>query len=83
MEVLATEKPWDDIIEKAKDVPTSFINGGDDPSTDLAAIAEYRELYHWIEIEVMPDGGQMMIYKPYEKIIPRLAEAAKRAQAQL
>lgn len=80
MEVIAAEKPWDDLMEKAKEVPTWFINGGDDPSTDLATIAEYGELYPWIDIEIIPDGGQMMIFKHYGRILPRLADAAKRAQ---
>ncbi|MEM6275891.1 MAG: LuxR C-terminal-related transcriptional regulator [Pseudomonadota bacterium] len=83
MEVLAAEKPWDDLMARARNTPTWFMNGGDDPSTDLAAIAEYRELYPWIDIEVIPDGGQMMIYKHYDIIIPRLAAAAQRAQPKL
>ncbi|SLN60898.1 LuxR C-terminal-related transcriptional regulator [Pseudooctadecabacter jejudonensis] len=83
MEVMASEKPWDDLMERAKDTPTWLINGADDPSTDLAAVAEYKELYPWLEIDVIPDGGQMMMFKHYDTIIPRLAAAAKRAQTPL
>lgn len=81
MELLETEADWSHLIIRAKNVPTSFINGNDDPSTDVATIAEYRETYPWIEVEVIQDAGQMLIYKHFDMVIPKLAEAAKRATA--
>jgi pimeloyl-ACP methyl ester carboxylesterase/DNA-binding CsgD family transcriptional regulator len=81
MELLATEVDWSHIMIKANDTKIWFINGGEDPSVDQATIAEYREVYPWIDIEVIPNAGQMMIYQRYETIIPRLAAAAKAAQA--
>ncbi len=81
MELLQTEADWSHLMVRAKAVPTSFINGGDDPAMDIATIAEYRETYPWIEIEVIPDAGQLLIYQHYETVIPKLADAAFRAQS--
>jgi len=47
---------------------------------DMASIAAYRETYPWIDIEVIPEAGQMMIYQHFDRIIPKLADAAKSAQ---
>jgi DNA-binding NarL/FixJ family response regulator/pimeloyl-ACP methyl ester carboxylesterase len=80
MEILVSEVDWTEIILKAKGTPTWFINGADDPATDMPTIAEYRETYPWIEIDVIANAGQMLIYQHYDTVIPRLAAAAKQAQ---
>lgn len=80
MESLQSEVDWTHIILSAKATPTWFINGGEDPATDIATIAEYREAFPWIDIEVIPNAGQMLIYQHFETVIPKLAAAAKRAQ---
>jgi pimeloyl-ACP methyl ester carboxylesterase len=80
MELLQTEADWSHLMIQTKTVPTSFINGANDPATDIATIAEYRVAYPWIEIEVIPDAGQMLIYQHFDKVIPKLAEAASKAQ---
>lgn len=81
MELLVSETDWSDIVVRAKGTPTWFMNGGQDPSTDIATISEYRETYPWIDIEVIPDAGQMLIFQHFENVIPKLAAAAKRAQS--
>lgn len=78
MEALESEVDWTHIIVAAKATPILFINGGQDPSSDVATIAEYREAFPWIEIEVITDAGQLLIYQQFETVIPKLA-AAKRA----
>jgi pimeloyl-ACP methyl ester carboxylesterase len=57
MEVLATETDWTDLMAAARDVPTWFINGAQDPTTDLDTIAAYGKAYPWIEIETHADAG--------------------------
>ena len=79
MEILATESPWSHLMNDCAGIPTWFVNGGEDPATDIATITEYREFYPWIDIEVIPNGGQMLIYQHFETLIPRIAEAARRA----
>ncbi|WP_298862215.1 LuxR C-terminal-related transcriptional regulator [uncultured Sulfitobacter sp.] len=81
MELLETEADWSHLMLRAKDVPTSFINGNDDPSTDVVTIAEYRETYPWIEIEIIPEAGQLLIYQHFDTVIPKLADAAKKVIA--
>ncbi len=78
-ELLATETDWSDLIIQAKATKIWFVNGAEDPSTDIATISEYRETYPWIDIKVLPDAGQLMIFQHYEYLIPRIAEAAARA----
>lgn len=80
MELIAGETDWSGLVEAAKDTPTWFMNGAEDPSTDIATISEYRETYPWIDIEVIPNAGQMLIFQHFKTIIPKLAAAAKRAQ---
>lgn len=80
MEALKSEVDWTHLILAAKGTPTWFINGGQDPSSDVATIAQYREAFPWIKIEVITDAGQLLIYQQFETVIPKLAEAAKRAQ---
>ena len=79
MEILATEAPWSDLMRATQKTKTWFVNGGDDPATDVGTISEYREAYPWIDIEVIPNAGQLMIYQHYEMLLPRIAEAANRA----
>ena len=76
-EILATEADWTDLMKACEQTKTWFVNGGQDPATDIATIAEYREVYPWIDIEVIPDAGQMLIYQHYEYLLPLVAQAAK------
>lgn len=77
MELLRTEADWSDMMIAARATPTWFMNGLEDPSLDMATIAEYREHYPWIEIEVVPDAGQMTLYQCHADLIPRIAKAAR------
>lgn len=78
MELMATEADWSDLLIDAKATKIWFVNGVQDPSTDIATISEYRETYPWIDIEVLPNAGQLLLYQHYETLIPRIAEAASR-----
>jgi pimeloyl-ACP methyl ester carboxylesterase len=81
MEVLATETDWTDLMAAARDVPTWFINGAQDPTTDLDTIAAYGKAYPWIEIETHADAGWFLLYQKFDILIPRLAAAAHRARS--
>ena len=81
MEIIETESDWSHLMLNCTDTKIRFINGGQDPAVDVATIAEYRDVYPWIDIEVIPDAGQMLIYQHYENLIPRIADAAMSAQA--
>ncbi len=79
MEILETEADWSELMLKCRNKKIWFINGAQDPSMDVATIAEYREAYPWIEIEVIAEAGQLLLYQHFEHVIPQVAEAAKRA----
>lgn len=48
-------------------------------ATDIATIAGYRETCPWINVEVLPNAGQLLLFQHFETLIPRIAEAAGRA----
>lgn len=79
MELLQTEADWSARLFRVRETPCWFVNGGDDPIVDVANIAEYRAVYPWVDITVIPNAGQLLIYQHYETIIPKLAAAAHRA----
>ncbi len=79
MEILETEADWSELLLECQDKKIWFINGAQDPSMDVATIAEYRDAYPSIEIEVIPEAGQLLMYQHYEYVLPLVAEAAKRA----
>lgn len=80
MELLVSEASWSHIMISAKATPTRFINGTEDPCYDAAVLAAYRDSYPWIDIDVMQNAGQLMIYKQYAHVLPILADAAKQAR---
>ena len=79
MELILTESRWDHLIHAARQTKTRFICGGEDPLMDVATIAGYREAYPWIDIAVIPDAGQMLIYQKFAQVIPQIAAAAWQA----
>lgn len=80
MEILSTEADWSILLMQCAGIKMWFVNGAEDPATDIATIAAYREAYPWIEIEVVADKGQLLLYQHFEALIPRIADAAKAAR---
>lgn len=80
MELMTSEADWSDLVIAARDTPTWFVNGLEDPAYDVGTIADYRESYPWIDIEVVPNAGQMLIYQHFMDLIPRVAKCAKAAR---
>ena len=76
MEMLASESSWADTLRATKNTKTWFMNGAEDPAMDIATIAEYRDAFPWIDIEVVPNTGQMLLYQHYEILLPKVAAAA-------
>ena len=77
MEVLASDSDWLDLMIAAKETPTWFINGTEDLSLDVATIAEYREQFPWVKIDVVTDAGQLLIYQKFTDLIPKIAQKAR------
>ncbi len=79
MEIRATEAPWSKLMFAIEGIKTWFVNGGEDPATDVATISDYRDAYPWIDIEVIPNAGQLLVYQHYGTLLPKIADAASRA----
>lgn len=80
MEMIACEGQWADILRATQNTKTWFMNAEEDPAMDMATIAEYREKYPWIDIEVVPNTGQMLLFQHFDKLLPKVAAAAITAQ---
>ncbi|EFL89935.1 LuxR C-terminal-related transcriptional regulator [Ahrensia sp. R2A130] len=80
MELLQTEADWSQLMIDANATPICSFNGAEDPAEDVSVVAAYRESYPWMNFEVVPDGGQLLMYQHYEKLIPRFAKAAHDAR---
>lgn len=81
MELLLTESDWSARMFAAQRTPTWFVNGTEDPMFDMATISAYREVYPWVEIETVERAGQLLFFQHYQALIPRIAKAARAAQA--
>lgn len=75
-ELFATETDWSELVRQTSDVPAWFVSGMQDPLGDQATIAAYREVYPWIDIEVVEDAGQLLFFQQFENLIPRIAKSA-------
>lgn len=80
MEMLVSESEWADVLHATRGTKTWFVNGVEDPAVDVATIAEYREAFPWIDIEVVQNAGQMLLFQHFEMLLPRVAKAAHDAQ---
>jgi len=59
-------------------MPTWFLNGGQDPATDIDTLLECLEMFPLIKIDVLPKAWLMLLFQHYETLIPRIVEAAAR-----
>ena len=78
MEYIAFQVDWSDRMTATQNIPVQIFLAEEDPTVDLGAIPKLREAYPWIEIEVLQKAGLALIYQKPEKLIPLMAEAAKR-----
>ncbi|MGB5864873.1 MAG: hypothetical protein WBG95_11315 [Sulfitobacter sp.] len=76
MESLVAEAPWMHLLITTQKTRTRFFNGLENPSVNVAAIAEYRRQYPWIEIEIVKNSGQILNFQHYRTIISILVNAA-------
>ncbi len=77
MEILEPEAQWSHVLIQCAGIKTWFVNGAEDPATDVATIAEKREAFPWVDIEVIPNAGQLLMYQHFQTLIPSFAKAAK------
>jgi pimeloyl-ACP methyl ester carboxylesterase/DNA-binding CsgD family transcriptional regulator len=63
---------WSALVD-ASTVPVRLLHGEHDPACDVAAVREFAQRYgHRTSIEVLPETGQLILYKYPEKVIAEL-----------
>ncbi len=79
MEYMAFQEDRSDRMMGTRHIPVQIFLAEEDPTIDLSAIPKFQEAYPWIEFEVVRKAGLALMYQKPEKLIPIMAEAAKRA----
>lgn len=79
MEYIAFQEDWSDSVVATRHIPVQIFLAEEDPTVDIGSIPKLQEAYPWMEFEVVPNAGLALIYQKPEKLIPLMAEAAKRA----
>lgn len=83
MEYIAFQEDWSDRMMATRHIRVQIILAEEDPTFDLSTIPKFQEAYPWIEIEVVRNAGLALMYQEPEKLIPLMAEAAKRAASNI
>jgi len=78
MEYIAFQEDWSDRVLATRHIPVQIFLAEEDPTIDIGSIPKLQEAYPWMEFEVVPNAGLALIYQKPEKLIPLMAEAAKR-----
>lgn len=79
MEYIAFQEDWSDSVMATRHIRVQIFLAEEDPTIDIGSISKLQEAYPWIEFEVVPEAGLALIYQKPEKLIPLMADAAKRA----
>jgi len=79
MEYIAFQEDWTDLVRATQQIPVQLFLAEEDPTIDLGAIPTFQNAYPWIGFEVVNGAGLALTFQKAEKLIPLIAEAAKRA----
>ncbi|MHA7852848.1 bifunctional helix-turn-helix transcriptional regulator/alpha/beta hydrolase [Roseovarius sp.] len=79
MEYIAFQEDWTDLVRATQQIPVQLFLAEEDPTIDLGAIPAFQNAYPWIGFEVVNGAGLALTFQKAEKLIPLIAEAAKRA----
>ncbi|MCR9239466.1 MAG: LuxR C-terminal-related transcriptional regulator [Alphaproteobacteria bacterium] len=79
MEYIAFQEDWSDSVMATRHIRVQIFLAEEDPTINIGSIPKLQEAYPWIEFEVVPEAGLALIYQKPEKLIPLMADAAKRA----
>jgi len=72
-ELFESESDWSELVRRTRDTPAWFVSGLQDPLGDPATIAAYREVFPWIQIEVIEKAGQLIFFQEFRRLVPRIA----------
>lgn len=83
MEYIAFQEDWSDRVLATRHIPVQIFLAEEDPTIDISLIPKLQEAYPWMKFEVVPNAGLALIYQKPERLIPLMAEAAKRAASNI
>lgn len=81
MEYVAFHADWSHLMKSMCNVPARIYIAAQDPTINIDALDELRDAYPWMSFEIIPNAGLALIYQQYEKLIPILADAARRSKS--
>jgi pimeloyl-ACP methyl ester carboxylesterase len=70
-ECIGSERDWSDVVRACK-VPVVLLQGDQDPQTPKATIVELMADYPHLQVEFLPDCGQLLFFKEWPTALDRL-----------
>ena len=77
-EFQAFHSDWSSLMQGLRPVPVQIFLADQDPTIAIDALSELERAYPWIGFEVVPDTGLALLFQRPDKILPVVAEAARR-----
>lgn len=79
LEYIAFQEDWSDRLLATRNIPVQLFLAEEDPTLDLGLIPKFQAAYPWMSIEVIPKTGLALMYQKPDKLIPIMADAARRS----
>ena len=68
--ILHAKNNWVDELESLKDkIPVHAFMGEDSPMVPSESLKEYKQRYNWIDFHIMPNAGELILFKHWREII--------------
>ena len=78
-EVVDSDKDWSHLVTGVK-VPVLLLQGDQDPQSPVATLREHALLYPHLQIEYLPDCGQLILFGEWPLVFERLEAFLPRAE---
>jgi pimeloyl-ACP methyl ester carboxylesterase len=71
-EALLKAGDWSAAVRACRDLPVRLMVGDDDPQVPLETVAEWREDWPWVSLEVLPGCGQFLFLDRWRAVLDAL-----------
>ena len=75
-ECIGSEKDWSGIVRSVK-VPVVLLQGDQDPQTPVLTVQELLADFSHLDVEFLPDTGQLLFFKEWPLVLDRLFAMTK------
>ncbi|MEO0385827.1 MAG: hypothetical protein AAF234_20005 [Pseudomonadota bacterium] len=82
-EYMAFQTDWSDSVMATRDMRVHIFLAEEYPTVDIGSVPKLQEAYPWMEFDVLQKAGLALLYQKPEKLIPVMAEAARRAASNI